>query len=73
MKAIKEHLQEYKTDILDADLSAYFDTIPHDKLMKVLQMRITDPRILHIIGLWLKSPIYEDGQFKKRTEKKRTE
>jgi len=64
MKAIKEHLQEGKTEILDADLSAYFDTIPHDKLMKVLQLRISDPRILHLIGLWLKSPIYEDGQFK---------
>jgi len=64
MKAIKTHLQEGKTEVLDADLSSYFDTIPHDKLMKVLQLRITDPRILHLIELWLKSPIYEDGQFK---------
>ena len=64
MKAIKEHLQEGKTEILDADLSAYFDTIPHDKLMKVLQLRIADKRILHLIELWLKSPVYEDGQFK---------
>ena len=64
MKAIKEHLQEGKTEVLDADLSSYFDTIPHDKLMKVLQLRITDPRILHLVELWLKSPVYEDGQFK---------
>ena len=64
MKAIKEQLQEGKTAILDADLSSYFDTIPHDKLKKVLQMRIADQRILHLIELWLKSPIYEDGQFK---------
>jgi len=64
MKAIKEDLQEGKTEILDADLSSYFDTIPHNNLMKVLQMRITDPRILHLIELWLKSPVYEDGQFK---------
>jgi group II intron reverse transcriptase/maturase len=64
MKAIKEHLQEGKTEILDADLSSYFDTIPHDKLMQVLKMRITDPRILHLIGMWLKSPVYEGGQFK---------
>lgn len=64
MKAIKESLQEGKTEVLDADLSSYFDTIPHDKLMKVLELRITDPRILHLIMLWLKSPIHEDGQFK---------
>jgi RNA-directed DNA polymerase len=64
MKAIKESLQEGKTEVLDADLSSYFDTIPHDKLLKVLELRIADPRILHLIVLWLKSPIYEDGQFK---------
>jgi len=64
VKEIKEHLQEGKTDVLDADLSSYFDTIPHDKLMKVLQMRIADKRILHLIGLWLKSPVNEDGQLK---------
>lgn len=64
MKSIKEHLQEGKTEILDADLESYFDTIPHDKLMKVLQLRIADQRILHLIELWLKSPTYEDGQFK---------
>jgi group II intron reverse transcriptase/maturase len=63
MKAIKGHLQEGKTEILDADLSAYFDTIPHDKLMKVLRMRIADERILHLIQLWLKSPVYEEGKF----------
>ena len=64
MKTIKEHLQEGKTEVLDADLSSYFDTIPHDKLMIVLKQRIADPRILDLIAKWLKSPIYEDGQFK---------
>lgn len=64
MKFIKENLQEGKTEIFDADLESYFDTIPHDKLMKVLQTRITDQRIIHLIEMWLKSPTYEDGQFK---------
>lgn len=64
MKAIKEHLQSGKTEVLDADLSAYFDTIPHDKLKRVLELRITDPRMLHLIKLWLKSPVYEDGEYK---------
>lgn len=64
MKFIKENLQEGKTEVFDADLESYFDTIPHDKLMKVLQMRIADQRIIHLMELWLKSPTYEDGQFK---------
>jgi group II intron reverse transcriptase/maturase len=64
MKAIKEHLQDGKTEVLDADLSSYFDTIPHDKLIIVLKQRITDPRLLELIEKWLKSPIYEEGQFK---------
>ena len=62
MKAIKEHLKGGKTEVLDADLSSYFDTIPHDKLQIVLKQRISDPRLLHLINLWLKSPVYEDGQ-----------
>lgn len=64
MKAIKEHLQSGKTEVLDADLSAYFDTIPHDKLQVVLKLKISDPRILQLINLWLKSPVYEDGEYK---------
>ncbi len=64
MRAIKGHLQAGKTEVLDADLSKYFDTIPHDKLHKALQERISDPRILKLISLWLKAPVYEDGQFK---------
>lgn len=65
MGAIKRHLQEGKTEVLDADLSAYFDTIPHDKLEKALELRISDPRLIKLIRKWLKSPVYEDGQYHK--------
>lgn len=64
MQMIKEELKRGKTEILDADLSKYFDTIPHDKLMTAIKLRISDPRMLHLIKMWLKSPVYEDGQFK---------
>ena len=50
--------------MLQCDLSSYFDTIPHDKLMIVLKQRIADPRILDLIEKWLKCPVYEDAQFK---------
>lgn len=63
MKAIKDHLQSGKTEVFDADLSSYFDSIPHDKLQIVLKQRISDPRILELINKWLKSPVYEDGQY----------
>ncbi len=62
MKAIKEHLQKGKTAVLDADLSSYFDTIPHDKLNKTLELRIADKRIIRLINLWLKSPVSEGGR-----------
>ena len=50
--------------MLDADISSYFDTIPHDKLQIVLKLRISDLRILELINLWLKAAVYEDGQYK---------
>jgi RNA-directed DNA polymerase len=64
MKAIKEHLKGGKTEVYDADLSKYFDTIPHDKLQIALKERIADPRILKLIDKWLKVPVKEDGQYK---------
>ena len=48
--------------VYDADLKGYFDNIPHEKLMKTLSLRIADRRILHLIKLWLKAPVNEDGK-----------
>jgi group II intron reverse transcriptase/maturase len=62
--AIKEHLKEDKAEVYDADLSKYFDTIPHDKLQIALRQRVADPRILKLINKWLKVSVYEDGQYK---------
>jgi group II intron reverse transcriptase/maturase len=59
--AIKQELTKGHDMVYDADLSKYFDTIPHDKLEIALKERITDPRVLHLIKLWLKSPIVEEG------------
>lgn len=64
IQMIKENLVVGKTTVLDADLSSYFDTIPHDKLMTAVKLRVTDPRMLQLIEMWLKCPVYEDGQFK---------
>ncbi len=47
------------TEIIDADLSKYFDTIPHAKLMAMVAERICDGEILRLIQMWLKAPIME--------------
>jgi group II intron reverse transcriptase/maturase len=62
--AIKENLKQGNTAVYDADLSKYFDTIPHDKLQIALKERITDPRILKLIVKWLKVPVCEKGEYK---------
>jgi len=61
---IRDKLKKGDQMVYDADLSKYFDTIPHDKLEIVLKERIADPRVLHLIKLWLKVPIVEeDGRY----------
>lgn len=50
------------TEVIDADLSKYFDTIPHAKLMAVVAERICDGAILHLIQLWLKAPVMEEDK-----------
>src|SRR6266568_2911610 len=47
------------TDVVDADLSRYFDSIPHDDLIKSVARRIVDRHVLRLIKLWLKVPIEE--------------
>ncbi len=48
--------------VIDTDLSKYFDTIPHAKLMAVVAERIVDGGILHLIKQWLESPVVENGK-----------
>jgi RNA-directed DNA polymerase len=47
------------TDVVDADLSKYFDTIPHSDLLKSVARRVVDRHMLRLIKLWLKAPIEE--------------
>jgi len=59
---IRNNLQQGKTEVFDADISKYFDTIPHDKLLIVVAKRISDRKVIHLIKMWLKSPVHEDGK-----------
>ena len=66
MEAIKRELWKGKTEIVDADLSAYFDNIPHRALMRQLVKRIADGSVLKLIKQWLKAPVEEQGEDGKR-------
>src|SRR5215813_437766 len=57
IKAVHELLCRGYTDVVDADLSKYFDTIPHAQLPRCVARRIVDGEVLRLIKLWLKTPI----------------
>jgi RNA-directed DNA polymerase len=62
IRKVHELLREGYTDVVDADLSKYFDTIPHRELLQCVARRIVDRDLLHLIKMWLKVPVQErDG------------
>jgi len=67
VKDVHRHLCRGYTDVVDADLSRYFDSIPHDDLLKSVARRVADGAVLRLIKLWLKAPIEErDGDGRRR-------
>jgi RNA-directed DNA polymerase len=59
IQKVDELLHEGYTDIVDADLSKYFDTIPHTELLQCVARRIVDRHMLHLIKMWLTVPVQE--------------
>ena len=59
VRRVHNAIDEGRTEVVDADLSQYFDTIPHAELMKCLACRISDGKMLHLIKMWLKVPVEE--------------
>jgi len=57
VKAVHQELRRGRTEVVDADLSKYFDTIPHAELMKSVARRVADKAVLHLLKMWLKVPV----------------
>jgi RNA-directed DNA polymerase len=59
---IREHLKDGLTEVYDADLEGYFDSIPHDKLMRAIEQRVVDRSVLHLLRLWLTAPVEDERE-----------
>lgn len=60
LEAIHEALEEGMEWVIDADVTAYFDTIPHDKLMKTVARRVVDGAMLALVKMFLEAPIVDE-------------
>jgi RNA-directed DNA polymerase len=62
---VSRTLAQGYTQVLDADLTAYFDSIPHDRLLAAVARRVTDRHILRLLTRWLRAPVVverDDGK-----------
>jgi len=59
---VRAALAQGQTEVYDADLQGYFDSIPHDKLMASLNVRITDNSVLRLIEGWLRAVVVEPDE-----------
>jgi group II intron reverse transcriptase/maturase len=62
VKQVHSLLNTGHTHVVDADLSAYFDTVPHSELLQSVARRVVDRHVLHLIKMWLETPVEETDE-----------
>jgi len=66
IRKVHDYLLQGYADVVDADLSKYFDTIPHSELMRCVARRIVDGAVLHLIKMWISVPAEEEDDERNR-------
>jgi group II intron reverse transcriptase/maturase len=73
VQAVHQLLIAGYREVVDADLSGYFDSIPHAELLQCIARRVSDKAVMHLIKLWLVTPVEEEdakGQRHRTTRNK---
>jgi RNA-directed DNA polymerase len=75
VRAVQGQLDQGYTEVVDADLSGYFDSIPHTELMKSVARRVSDRHLLHLLKMWLEAPVEDTDEHgrKQRTTRNKDE
>jgi RNA-directed DNA polymerase len=70
---VKQHVSDGFREVYDIDLKGYFDSIPHDKLIKCVEMRISDQSVIKLIKMWLEAAIVETDENGRKNSRRPTQ